>query len=85
MERKSNIFRDVLFIFPVMGYNALEAIIVGLVISGVWKLFLSNYFGNLGYLQIVPLYWIIKMLLFNVFNLIGNLGTMEDPNKNQEE
>lgn len=77
--------KDILFIFPVMGYYALEALIVGLVITIVWKLFLSTYLGNLAYPQIVAIYWIVKMLFFNVFNLIAGLGTIEDPNKNLEE
>jgi len=75
MNKNHNIFRDILFIFPVMGYYALEALLVGIVISIVWKLFLSNFFGNIGYLQIVTIYWIIKMLLFNVFNLIAGLNS----------
>lgn len=71
----NNIFKDILFIFPVMGYYALEALLVGIVISIIWKLFLSNFFGNIGYLQIIAIYWIIKMLFFNVFNLIAGLSS----------
>ena len=64
---------DIAFVFPVMFYYALEALIVGVVISIVWKLFLSNFLGNVGYLQIVAIYWIIKMLFFDVFKLIAGL------------
>ena len=62
------------YLLPIMFYYALEAVIVGLFIMIVWKAFLSNFLGNVGYLQIVAIYWIVKMLLFNVFNLIGNLN-----------
>ena len=58
-----------------MLYYALEAIIVGVFIMLVWKLFLSQFLGNVGYLQIVSIYWIFKMLFFNVFNLIAGLST----------
>ena len=79
------------FLFPVMFYYALEAIIVGIFITIAWKLALSNLWGHFGYLQIVVVYWIIKMLLFNVFNLIGGLSQipqnieMEEQNKEFEE
>lgn len=59
------------FIFPIMFYFTLEAFIVGVFISVLWKFFLANNFGHLGYLQIVVIYWIIKMLLFDVFKLIA--------------
>ena len=75
MNKNHNIFRDILFIFPIMGYYALEALLVGMVIALVWKAFLSNFFGSIGYLQIIAIYWIIKMLLFNVFNLIAGLNS----------
>ncbi len=64
------------FILPIMLYFIFEAVIVGLFISVLWKFFLSNYFGQLGYLQIVVIYWIIKMLLFDVFKLIAGLNSM---------
>jgi len=87
----NKLLNNILFIFPVMGYYALEAIIVGLFIMVVWKLFLSNYLGNVGYFQIVAIYWIVKMLLFNVFNLIAGLSSagsnmqMEEQNKEFED
>jgi hypothetical protein len=80
-------FKDILFVFPVMGYFALEALIVGLVIAVVWKLFLSQVIGNLGYPQIAAIYWIAKMLQFDVFKLIAgfqSLGRrMEEENNNE--
>ena len=65
---------NLLFVFPVMVYYALEALIVGIFITFVWKFLLSGYFGNLGYFQIVGIYWIFKMLFFDVFKLITGLG-----------
>ena len=66
---------DIAFVFPVMFYYALEALLVGLFITVVWKLFLSNFFGSMGYIQIVAIYWIFKMLFFDVFKLIAGLST----------
>jgi len=69
--------KSIMFIFPIMLYYVFEALVVGVFISVLWKFFLTNQFGHLGYFQIVIIYWIIKMLLFDVFKLIaGNL-----PNK----
>jgi len=80
--------KDIYFIFPVMLYYALEALIVGLFIAILWKLVLEHLFGHLGYIQIVSIYWIIKMLMFNVFNLINGLNsnnqTEEDNNEPEE-
>jgi hypothetical protein len=67
---------DILFLFPVMLYYAFEALIVGIFITIVWKLCLSQFFGNIGYLQIVGIYWIVKMLLFDVFKLITGLQSL---------
>ena len=81
-------FRNILFIFPVMIYYILEALIVGLFITIVWNLFLNQYLGNIGYLQIVSMYWIIKMLFFNVFNLVTGLNmgqTIRDEIDKKEE
>lgn len=64
------------FIFPIMLYFIFEAIIVGVFISILWKFFLTTNFGHLGYFQIVVIYWIIKMLFFDVFKLITGLTTM---------
>ena len=73
MNKKLN---DIIFIFPVMAYYALEAVIVGIFIMIVWKFCLSQFFGNIGYLQIVGIYWIIKMLLFDVFKLISGFTSL---------
>ena len=87
----NKLFNNILFIFPVMGYYALEALIVGIFIMVVWKLFLSRFLGDVGYFQIIAIYWIVKMLLFNVFNLIAGLSSagsnmqMEEQNKEFED
>ena len=62
---------DLTYLFPVMFYFLLEAIIVGTFITILWKIFLNNLWG-LGYLQIVVIYWTIKMLFFDIFKLIGS-------------
>ena len=83
MNKKLN---DIIFIFPVMAYYALEAVIVGIFIMIVWKFCLSQFFGNIGYLQIVGIYWIIKMLLFDVFKLIASFTSLgSNPEKEMNE
>lgn len=80
-------FRNILFIFPVMGYYLLESAVAAIFIRFVWRFFLENYIGvEILYLQWVALIWIIKVIFFDVFKLISGLGTMNNPNdKNQEE
>lgn len=75
------------FIFPIMFYYMFEAIIVGVFISILWVFFLANKFGYLNYFQIVVIYWIIKMLFFNVFSLINsfNVGNNIDNELKKEE
>ena len=85
MSRKSNIFKDILYIFPVMIYFAFEALIVAVFISLVWKFLISQYLGDLGYFQVVGFYWIAKMILFDVFKLISGLSTMSNKFTQQPE
>lgn len=68
----NKILSDIKIVFPIMGYFLLEALIVGVFITLIWKLVLAQKFGELGYPHIVGLYWIAKMVLFDVFKLIGN-------------
>jgi len=68
-----------------MFYYAIEALIVGIFISFIWKFLLSNYFGNLEYFQIVGIYWIFKMLFFDVFKLIASLASMSNQVPQPEE
>lgn len=82
MEKNLN---NIMFIFPVMFYYAIEALIVGIFISFIWKFLLSNYFGNLEYFQIVGIYWIFKMLFFDVFKLIASLASMSNQVPQPEE
>jgi len=86
------IFNDILFVFPIMLYYALEALVVGIFITLVWKFILSRYFGDMGYLQIVAIYWIVKMLFFDVFKLLSGLHSFgsnilenQEDNENQED
>jgi len=79
---------NILFIFPIMGYYALEATVVGVVIILIWKLVLSSYIFDISYLQIVVIYWIIKMLLFDVFKLMAGfeeIGSKMQQNNEFEE
>ena len=85
MNKKPSILANIMFIFPVMGYFLLEAMIVGVVIALLWKLFLSNHIGNIGYAQIVVVYWIGKMLLFDVFKLITGLSQSPPPVEEQDK
>jgi len=79
------IFANITYLFPVMGYYLIESIIVGGVVMLMWKLFLSNLWGNIGYVQIVVVYWIIKMLLFDIFKLIGSFQpNPQNDNTNNE-
>ena len=66
-------FKNLLFVFPVMFYYLLEALIVGLFVTIVWKLVLANVIIDIGYFQWVGIYWIVKMLFFDVFKLITGL------------
>jgi hypothetical protein len=91
MKKNGSMINNLVFIFPVMGYYLLEAVIVGVPIALAWKFFLTNTIGHLGYLQIVVIYWIVKMLFFDVFKLIQGLAPVpppveeEDKNKLTEE
>jgi len=83
MEKHLN---NLMFIFPVMFYYAIEALIVGMFITIIWKFLLVNYFGNLGYFQIVGIYWIFKMLFFDVFKLIVGLNSINNQiNQNNKD
>lgn len=65
----------------------IEAFIVGIFINIIWKFILSNLFGVLTYIQIVGIYWILKIILFDIIKLVTSLGTSEDiiiENSNQK-
>ena len=79
---RKTILSDIAFIFPVMLYYVVESLIVSIFIFFVWRLTLYNSLGQIGYFQIAGGYWIIKMLLFNVFNLISGLNSLAAPPQN---
>jgi len=66
--------KNVAFIFPVMLYYAIEALIVALFISFIWNTILFNRFGYIKYMECVSIYWILKMILFDVFKLIASFN-----------
>lgn len=78
-------FNNLAFLLPVMFYYAIEAFVVGMFITLIWRFTLSNIFGYLEYFQIVGIYWIIKMLLFDVFKLIAGLGSMNNEIPQQDD
>lgn len=90
MENKPTLLHNLMFIFPIMFYYLLEALIVSLFISVIWKLIFANNIGDIGYFQIVGGYWIVKMLLFDVFKLItglsnANINIRQDMEENSED
>ena len=83
-----DLLRNMLFVFPVMLYYVLEALIVGFFITAVWMLLLKNSLGTITYFQVVGIYWIIKMLFFDVFKLIAgfsSLGSNMEQDRDIEE
>jgi len=74
MENKPTLLHNLMFIFPVMFYYALEALVVSIFITGIWALTLKSSLGHIGYFQVVGVYWIVKMLFFDVFKLITGLS-----------
>jgi uncharacterized membrane protein len=70
----NNILSGIFITFPIMIYLALESLIIGLIISLIWRYLLYDLFQiKITFLQISGIYWIVKMLLFNVFNLVATL------------
>jgi hypothetical protein len=79
-------FKNILFIFPVMGYYLLESVIAALFVRFVWRFFLQDLTGvYISYLQWVAIIWIIKVIFFDVFKLISGLSTMNNPNDENNE
>jgi hypothetical protein len=80
-----NNLRNILFIFPVMGYYLLESVVLAIFVRFVWIFFLQDFTDvEIGYHQWVAIIWIIKVIFFDVFKLISSLGTMNNPNENQQ-
>lgn len=79
--------KSLTFIFPIMIYYAIEALFVGFFITVLWNIMLIDKFGRIGYFQWVTIYWIIKMLLFDIFKIISSLtaaGTFNNDTKKEE-
>ena len=66
-------FNDILFVFPVMVYYMLEAFLVSVFITLIARLLLNGVIGEITYMQWVGIYWIAKMLFFDVFKLVAGL------------
>lgn len=70
-----NFLKNIAYIFPVMFYYLIESLIISLVISVVWKYLLFSIFNTtITYFQWVAIVWIIKVLFFDIFKLIGSGG-----------
>jgi hypothetical protein len=71
--------KNLLFIFPVMLYYALESLIAAVVVNFVWVIALRPLFNiSINYLQWVAIIWIIKVVFFDVFKLISGLTNMNN-------
>jgi hypothetical protein len=65
--------KNILFLIPIMIYYFIESIILALFINLVWKLILQSKFNiYLSYLDWVAIIWIIKVVFFDIFKLLGN-------------
>jgi hypothetical protein len=83
MENWKNIF----FLFPVMGYYLLESIVAAFFVSFAWRFVFAQPTGiYISYVQWVVGIWIIKVIFFDVFKLIAGLASMGNTNQenNQE-
>lgn len=79
-------FKHLFFIFPVMAYYFMESLISAIFINIAWRFVLEDYTQiSINYFQWVVLIWIFKVVFFDVFKLINGLGTVSDPNVNNED
>ncbi len=78
--------KNVVFIFPVMGYFLIESVIIALFVSVVWIFILEPLIPiHVTYVQWVAIIWIIKVLFFDVFKLLAGLSNIPEPkNENAE-
>jgi len=78
-------FRNLLFIFPVMGYYFMESLISAFFIFFAWKFILEDFTQiAINYFQWVGIIWIIKVIFFDVFKLISGLGTPNNTNNENQ-
>jgi hypothetical protein len=76
--------KNVMFLFPVMGYYLFESVIASFFIYFAWRIFLEPLTKlPITYLQWVTFIWIVKVIFFDVFKLItglNNINTNEEGN-----
>lgn len=78
-------WKNIFFIFPVMGYYLLESIVAAIFVNFVWRFVLEDFTGyTIGYMKWVAILWLIKVIFFDVFKLISGLSTMDNFNQNEE-
>jgi len=81
-----NIFKNLIYIIPLLIYYFFESIFIGVIIYFIWKwVFEWRFtFPPLTYFDWVMIVFIIKMLLFDLFKISPFLG-MSPTIINQEE
>lgn len=79
--------KNVVFIFPVMGYFLIESVIIALFVSVAWNFILKSLIPiDVTYVQWVVIIWIVKVICFDVFKLLAGLSGIPDPkNENIEQ
>jgi hypothetical protein len=78
--------KNILYIFPIMGYYLLESMLIAIPVYFVWRLILSPTFDiYFSYLQWIAMIWIIKIIFFDIFKLIAGFANINIENKNKEE
>ena len=78
--------KNVVFIFPVMGYFLIESVIIALFVSVAWNFILKSLIPiDVTYVQWVVIIWIVKVICFDVFKLLAGLSSIPEPkNENIE-
>lgn len=81
-----NPLKNVVFIFPVMGYFLIESVIIALFVSVIWKFILYSLIPiEITYVQWLAMIWIVKVIFFDVFKLLAGLSNIPEPkNENVE-
>lgn len=82
MDNLKNLF----YIIPVMLYYFVESMIISIFVSIVWRLLLAPGLDfYIGYFQWVAMIWIVKVVFFDVFKLIGGIMVMPPQNENNDD
>lgn len=72
--------------FPTLVYYFIEAMFFGIFVQFIWRFFLSELFNlYIGYFQWVCIIWIVKIIFFDVFKIVGLLNNVITIIKNNEE